>query len=92
MQYGVAKVGVSQGGGGILMGGDFTVLIEGSPCGVIFDKLTPHGESPHATAIFPPQEGNPQVLVGGKPILREVLSKATCQHPLTLGAATVKTS
>ncbi len=92
MQYGVAKVGISQGGGGILLGGDFTVIVEGAPCGVVFDRLTPHGESPHATSTFMPQSGNPTVLVGGKPILREVLSIATCQHPLTLGSPTVKTS
>ena len=78
--------------GGIVIGpGEPTVFVEGSPCAVETDKVKPHGDPPHASAIFPPSSGNPTIRVGGKPIIRET-SLATCQHPLTNGAATVKTS
>ena len=39
----------------------------------------------------PIMSGNPTVLVGGKPIVREMSSIASCGHPVMKGAITVRT-
>ena len=53
------------------------------------DKGMPHGEPPHSSPII--MSGNPTVLVGGKPIVREMSSIASCGHPVMKGAITVRT-
>lgn len=92
MSSGVGKVGASLAGGVITATGVPTVLVEGMPCSVEGDRPVPHGDPPHASAIFPPGSGNPTVLVGGRPVLRDLKSIATCGHPLTNGAGSVRTS
>lgn len=90
MPNGVAKVGVSLIGPAPIVGpGVPTVLVEGVPCSVLGDLGTPHGEPPHSNPVI--LSGNPTVLVGGKPIARQSTSIASCGHPVTLGAVTVKT-
>lgn len=86
---GVGKVGMSMVGPGIVLGpGAPTVIVEGMPCSVLADKVAPHGEPPHTTAVI---VGNcsKTVLAMAKPISRDT-SIATCGHVLAKGAFTVK--
>lgn len=86
---GVGKVGMSMVGPGIVLGpGAPTVLVEGLPCSVLADKIAPHGEPPHSTAVI---VGNcsKTVLAMARPISRDT-SIGTCAHVLMKGAVTVK--
>lgn len=89
MSFGVGKVGASLVGPGLVIGpGAPTVLVEGSVCSVLADKVLPHGEPPHTSAVIVSNVSS-SVLAMGKPISRDG-SIATCVHPLKLGAFTVK--
>lgn len=92
MSNGVGKVTVSLAQAPVIGPGVPTVLVEGVPISVEFDRVTPHGDPPHASPVFPPGTGNPTVLAQGLPILRENRSVATCGHVMTNGAPTVITN
>ena len=90
MSLGVGKVFGSLVGPAPIIGpGVPSVLVEGMPCSVLGDKGTPHGEPPHSNPII--MRGNPTVLVGGRPIVREMASVASCGHPVMKGPITVRT-
>ena len=90
MSLGVGKVFGSLVGPAPIIGpGVPSVLVEVMPCSVLGDKGTPHGEPPHSNPII--MRGNPTVLVGGRPIVREMASVASCGHPVMKGAITVRT-
>lgn len=87
--FGVSKVGVSMAGPGLCVGpGAVTVLVEGMPCALLGDKILPHGEPPHASAVILSNVSK-TVLAQGIFISRDT-SLATCMHPMKMGAATVK--
>lgn len=92
--FGIGKVGVSMcGPGGIVIGpGAPMVLAEGVPVSVALDKVTPHGENLHASPANPLllPTCSKTVFAMGKPVAMQKLTTATCTHPLTLGAVTVK--
>ena len=85
----VAKVGVSNAGGGIITGPGITnVLVNYSPISIIGDIVATHGESPHTTpAII---TGSKSVLAGYVPIALEGTSVATCGHPVAAGEPSVR--
>jgi len=90
--FGIGKVGMSQcGPGGVVLGpGAPTVFAEGMPVSVGNDNVTPHGENMHAkpTVLLP--TCSKTVLAMGKPVAMQTQSTATCGHPMTIGAVTVK--
>lgn len=89
MSLGVGKVGASLVGPGLVIGpGAPTVLVEGSVCSVLGDKILPHGDPPHTSAVIISNVSK-TVLAMGKPISRDT-SIALCGHTLKLGAFTVK--
>jgi uncharacterized Zn-binding protein involved in type VI secretion len=91
MALGVGQVGVSIVGGGIITGpGIPNILVEGQPISVIGDTVAPHGEAPHTNPTM--ITGSSTVKAGGRRICIEQISTATCNHPQSTGAPTVKAS
>lgn len=90
--FGIGKVGMSMcGPGGIVIGpGAPMVLAEGLPVSVANDNITPHGENLHAkpTVLLP--TCSKTVFAMGKPVAMQTQTTATCFHPMTIGAVTVK--
>lgn len=85
----LGKIGVTIYGAGVEIGpGAPTVLVEGSPVGVIGDKITPHGKPPHTAPTV--VTGSATVRAEGKPVVVQGLSKASCGHAAASGAATVQ--
>lgn len=89
--FGIGKVGQSKCFGIVLGPGAITVMAEFMPVSVAKDKVKPHGENQHlaAPSITLPTCSK-TVFAMGKPVAMEKQSIATCLHPLTLGAITVK--
>jgi uncharacterized Zn-binding protein involved in type VI secretion len=86
---GVGKVGMSKAGLGIILGpGAPTILVEGLPLSLLGDIVAPHGKPPHKIAKI--ITGSPTVKGFGKPITVELISVASCAHPVNTGAFTVK--
>lgn len=89
MALGVGQVGISIVGGGVITGPGVTnVLVEGVPISVIGDTVAPHGEPPHTSPTM--VIGSSTVKAGGRAICLESRSFATCNHPQSTGASTVK--
>ena len=65
-----------------------TVFAEGSPVSLVGDLVSPHGEAPHISATI--ATGSDSVFAEGKPVVVQGLSKASCSHEVTTGAATVQ--
>ena len=90
MAGGVLRVGDGNTGGGLIMVGDPTVLINGRPVATVFSPVSPHPPCPkpggHCTAHTQLQAGT--VLVNGKPIATWP-SVDTCLHPRVTGSVDV---
>jgi len=87
----IGKVGLSMCLGKVTGPGAPTVLAEGLPVSVAKDIVTPHGENAHLAApTIMLSTCSKTVFAGFKPVAMETQSIATCTHPLTLGAPTVK--
>ncbi len=85
----LGKIGTTIYGAGVEIGpGATTVLVEGSPVGVIGDKITPHGKPPHTAPTV--VTGSATVQAEFKPVVVQGLSVASCGHVAASGAATVQ--
>lgn len=86
---GVAKVGASIVGTGIVLGpGAPTVLVEGLPISCVGDAASPHGDAPHTSPTI--VSGSATVFAGGRPVAIQGQSIASCAHPVATGAVTVQ--
>jgi uncharacterized Zn-binding protein involved in type VI secretion len=86
----VCRVGDVNAGGGVILEGNPTVLINGRPVAIIGSKVSPHPPCPKpsshcsATTQFKPGA----VLVNGRPI-STAPSTDTCGHPRLTGSLNV---
>jgi len=67
--------------------GAVTVKAEFMPVSLVGDKVSPHGKPPHTSATI--ITGSATVFAEGRPVVVQGVSKATCGHSVTTGAATV---
>lgn len=90
MAGGVQRVGDANAGGGLIMTGDPTVLVNGRPIAVIGSPVSPHPPCPkpgtHCHAYT--QASQFSVLVNGKPV-SIAGSIDTCGHPRGVGSLDV---
>lgn len=63
---GVCRIGDQNNGGGRILEGVSSVMVNGKPVAVVGAKISPHGKGKHGSAVV--QQGNGSVLAGGKPI------------------------
>ena len=86
----VQRVGDANAGGGLIMSGDPTVLVNGRPIAVIGSSVSPHPPCPkpgtHCHAVT--QADQYSVLVNGKPV-STTGSIDTCGHPRGIGSLDV---
>lgn len=88
----VQRVGDANTGGGIILAGDPTVLVNGRPIATIFAPVSPHppcgakGQQAHCNAHTQLKPG--AVLVNGKPVSVSP-GTDTCGHPRLTGSLNV---
>lgn len=86
----VQRVGDANAGGGLIMSGDPTVLVNGRPIAVFGGSVSPHPPCPkpslHCHAYT--QANQFTVLVGGKPVITTGAID-TCGHPRGIGSLDV---
>jgi uncharacterized Zn-binding protein involved in type VI secretion len=92
MAGGVQRVGDANAGGGLIMSGDPTVLVNGRPIALMGSPVTPHppcgakGGQAHCRASTTVNQFT--VLVNGKPI-STAGAIDTCGHPRGVGSLDV---
>lgn len=88
----VCRVGDANAGGGIILVGDPTVLVNGRPIAVIGSKVSPHppcgAKGGQAHCVATTQLKPSKVLVNGK-FIATAPSVDTCTHPRITGALSV---
>ena len=84
----VQRLGDPNSGGGLIMNGDPTVLVNGRPIATIGCKVTPHppGQGLHVTGFTTANQYT--VVVNGKPVATTT-AVDTCGHPRTVGSLDV---
>jgi len=86
----VQRIGDTNVGGGVILTGDPTVLVNFRPIATIGSKVSPHPPCPkiptHCAALT--TTNSPTILVGFKPITTAATFD-TCGHPRLTGATTV---
>ena len=83
----VNRVGDPNSGGGLIMSGDPTVLVNGRPIATVGASVSPHPPCPkpgiQCSAMAMPSQYT--VLVNGKPVITSG-SVDTCGHPRAAGS------
>lgn len=92
MAGGVLRVGDTNTGGGVIMVGDPTVLVNYRPVATVFSPVSPHppcgGRGGQSHCIARTQLKPSTILVNGKPIATWP-SVDTCLHPRITGSLDV---